>query len=307
MNEIKVFCPASVANVSCGFDLMGFALKEVGDEMIVRKTEKKGVHISKITNYDLPYQAEENVAGKAALEMLKKLGNPSGLEIEIYKNIHPGSGIGSSSASASGAVYAVNQLFDSPFSERECLQFAMEGEYIASQCYHADNVAPALLGGMLFIRAYQPIDYFCLPVPSDLYCTIISPQIVIKTQEARKVLREQVPFTEAVEQCGNLGGLISGLFMSDYELIGRSLNDVLVEPQRAQLIPFFSDLKTQGKEAGALGVGISGSGPSVFALTKGKYKAKQVAKAFENVYANSGMDYKIYVSEIPKKGCFEMI
>ncbi|APD07201.1 homoserine kinase [Flavobacteriaceae bacterium UJ101] len=302
MKEIRVFCPASVANVSCGFDLMGFALEAIGDEMIVRKTNQTGVKIKHIEGYDLPYEAENNVAGKAALAMLEKLQTQEGIEIEIYKNIHPGSGIGSSSASASGLVYAINELFDRPFSEKELIEFGMEGEYVASKSYHADNVAPALIGGIVFIRGYQPLDYFKIPVPNDLYCTIISPQITVKTLDARRVLKSKVHFKDAITQCGNLGGLISGFYTSDYSLISSSLTDVLVEPQRAPLIPHFHDLKKQGTENGALGVGISGSGPSVFALSKGKENAEKVAKAFENIYQNTNIDFKIYVSPINMEG-----
>ncbi len=302
MKEITVFCPASVANVSCGFDLMGFALDNIGDEMVVRKTNEKGVKIARIEGYDLPYTPEENVAGKAAIAFLEKLQPQEGVEIEIYKKIHPGSGIGSSSASASGVVFALNELFDHPFSEKELIEFGMEGEYVASKNYHADNVAPALIGGMVFIRGYEPLDYFKIPIPNDLYCTIISPQITIKTFDARRVLKTRINFKDAITQCGNLGGLISGFFTSDYELISRSLIDVLVEPQRAYLIPHFHELKSQGIENGALGVGISGSGPSVFALSKGKERAEKVAETFEKVYKNTSIQYKIYTSPINEQG-----
>ncbi|MFV0530752.1 MAG: homoserine kinase [Flavobacteriales bacterium] len=302
MKEVKVFCPASVANVSCGFDLMGFALKTIGDEMIVRKTRRTGVFIKHIEGYELPYEPELNVAGKAALSMLEKLNTTTGIEIEIYKKIHPGSGIGSSSASASGVVFAINELFDRPFSEKELIEFGMEGEFVASKSYHADNVAPALIGGMVFIRGYQPLDYFKIPVPQDLYCTIISPLITIKTLDARRVLKSKIHFKDAVTQCGNLGGLISGLYTSDYDLISRSLIDVLVEPQRAWLIPLFKELKQEGIKSSALGVGISGSGPSVFALSKGKTNAEKVAESFKKVYKNTSIDFNIYTSPINTEG-----
>ncbi len=303
MKEIKLFCPASVANVSCGFDLMGFALESIGDEMRVRKTNQTGVKIKHIEGYNLPYEPELNVSGKAALSMLEKLKVTTGVEIEIYKKIHPGSGIGSSAASASGIVFALNELFGRSFSEKELIQFGMEGEFVASKSYHADNVAPALIGGMVFIRGYQPLDYFKIPVPQDLYCTIISPQITVKTIDARRVLKSKILFKDAITQCGNLGGLLSGLYTSDYELISRSLTDVLVEPQRAYLIPAFQDLKKEGIKTGALGVGISGSGPSVFALSKGKEIANEVAQAFENVYKNTNIDFKLHLSPINMEGC----
>jgi len=303
MNQIKIFCPASVANVSCGFDLMGFSMQAIGDEMIIRKVNSPGVKMVRLEGYELPYDPEKNVAGKAALAMLEKLDTKKGIEIEIHKKIHPGSGIGSSAASASGVVFGINKLFDNPFSEEELVHLAMEGEYVASKSYHADNVAPALMGGMIFIRGYCPLDYFKIPIPAELYCTIISPQITVRTQDARRVLKSRVDFKDAIRQCGNLGGLVSGFHIADYALIGRSLQDVLVEPQRAHLIPYFHELKNQGVGAGALGVGISGSGPSVFALSKGKETAQKVAKAFIKVYERTSIDYKIYLSPLNEKGC----
>lgn len=302
MDSIKVFCPASVANVSCGFDVLGIALDNPGDEMLVEKIAEPKVIIEHLDSYNLPTDPEQNVAGKAALEIIKDLKLDYGFKITINKLIHPGSGIGSSSASASGVVFAINQLLHKKLTEQEQLHYAMVGEYVASGSYHADNVGPALLGGIFLIRGYDPLDYVKIPVPAELYLTVITPKIEIRTQDARKVLKSKVSLDKVIQQTGNLGGLIAGFYTSDYGLIGRSLEDVIIEPQRSPLIPFFDELKGKGKEAGALGIGISGSGPSVFAMCQGKEIANKVKKAFNAVYEPVEIDYSIMVTPVNKEG-----
>ncbi len=237
MEEIKLFAPATIANVSCGFDVLGLCLDTVGDEMIIRKTNKKGVTITKISGQNLPLETENNVAGVAVLALLEKIDTAFGFEIEIYKNIKPGSGIGSSASSSAGAVFGVNKLLGEPFSLQELIPFAMEGEKLASGTAHADNVAPALLGGFTLVRSYNPLDVIKIDAPNELYATVIHPQIEIKTADARSVLRQKVTLKETVIQLGNLGGLIAGLYTNDYDLIGRSLHDEIVEPSRSILIP----------------------------------------------------------------------
>ncbi len=302
MKEIKIFSPATIANVSCGFDVLGLALESIGDEMIVRKTSEKGVKIVKISGQKLPLEVNRNVAGVAALALLKKANVTTGFEIEIVKKIKPGSGIGSSAASAAGAVWAINKLLGNPFSLTELVQFAMEGERLASGVAHADNVAPALFGGFTLVRSQEPLDIVAIHTPTDLYATVIHPQIEIKTADARKILKETVLLNDAVKQWGNVGGLISGLYTEDYDLIGRSLHDYIVEPVRTALIPSYAALKETAIKSGALGCGISGSGPSVFALSKGKETAQQVAKAMHNVYKNTGIAFDIHVSKINPTG-----
>lgn len=302
MKEIKVFCPATIANVSCGFDVLGLALDSVGDEMTVRKTSEKGIRISKITGQDLPLETEKNVSGVAGLALLAKSGFDGGFEIEIDKRIKPGSGIGSSAASSAGAVWAMNELLDRPFSKLELVQFAMQGEKLASDVAHADNVAPAIYGGFTLVRSYDPLDIIPIPTPSELYATVIHPQIEIKTSDSRKILKTTISMQQGIQQWGNLGGLIAGLFQNDYDLIGRSLHDHIVEPIRSILIPAFDDIKANALKAGALGSGISGSGPSIFALSKGEDVAKQVAESMKETYQNIGVDFDIHISKINSQG-----
>ena len=302
MEEIRVFCPATIANLSCGFDVLGVALDAVGDEMTVRKTEEKGIRITKITGQDLPAATEKNVAGVAGLALLDKTEYTGGFEIEIYKKIKPGSGIGSSAASSAGAVWAMNTLLGNPFSPSELVEFAMEGERLASDVAHADNVAPALFGGFTLVRGYNPLDIVPLPTPKELYATVIHPQIEIKTSDSRKILKTNITLQKGIQQWGNLGGLVAGLFKSDYELISRSLEDHVVEPIRSILIPGFDDIKSKSLEAGALGCGISGSGPSIFALSKGEDTAQKVAQAMERVYEAIDIEFDVHVSPINELG-----
>ncbi|UMB54739.1 homoserine kinase [Lutibacter sp. A64] len=304
--ELKIFAPATIANVSCGFDVLGLALDNVGDEMIIRKVAKKGVTITKIIGQDLPLETHKNVAGVAALALLAETESEFGFEIEIDKRIKPGSGIGSSAASSVGAVWGINKLLGNPFSTNDLVRFAMEGERLATGVAHADNVAPALFGGFTLVRSYNPLDIISVNTPSELYATVIHPQIEVKTSDAREILKTTIPLKEAIKQWGNVGGLISGLYTEDYELIGRSLEDYIIEPIRSILIPAFDAVKQQSLNAGALGCGISGSGPSIFALSKGEETALKVAEAMKNVYQKVGIEYDIHVSKINQQGIKEL-
>jgi homoserine kinase len=302
MEAIKVFCPATIANVSCGFDVLGLALDAVGDEMVVRKTVEKGIKITKLTGQDLPMETHLNVAGVAGMAFLAESDYDGGFEIEMHKNIKAGSGIGSSAASSTGAVWAMNQLLGKPFSNLELVKFAMEGERLASGVAHADNVAPAIFGGFTLVRSYTPLDIVKINSPSQLFATVIHPQIEIKTSDSRKILKTTISLEDGIKQWGNLGGLIAGLYTEDYGLIGRSLEDFIVEPIRSILIPGFDKVKSESLLAGALGCGISGSGPSIFALSQGEENANEVAKAMRNVYQKIGIDYDIHVSKINTEG-----
>ncbi len=302
MEEIKVFCPATIANLSCGFDVLGVALDAVGDEMIIRKTNEPGIRIIKITGQDLPLQTEKNVAGVAGLALLEKSDYNGGFEIEIHKKIKPGSGIGSSAASSAGAVWGMNALLNKPFSTLELVEFAMQGEKLASEVAHADNVAPALFGGFTLVRGYDPLDVVSLPSPQELYATVIHPQIEIKTSDSRKILKTTITLQKGIQQWGNLGGLVAGLFKNDYDLIGRSLEDHVIEPIRSILIPGFDHIKSESIQAGALGCGISGSGPSIFALSKGETTAKKVAEAMRKVYEAIDVEFDVHVSPINSEG-----
>lgn len=302
MNEIKIFCPATIANLSCGFDVLGLCLEAIGDQMIIRKSSQKGIRITKIIGADLPLETEKNVAGVAALALMAAVTTDWGFEIEIYKNIKAGSGIGSSAASAAGAVFGINELLSRPFSRKELVQFAMKGEALASGSEHADNVAPALLGGFTLVRGYAPLDIVKIKSPSELYATVIHPQIELKTSEMRAVLQPLITLKSAIVQWGNVGGLISGLHTSDYDLIGRSLHDEIVEPLRGKFIPKFDLIKKAALDHGALGSGISGSGPSVFALSKGVETAQKVALAMREVFEDTSLPFDIHVSKINDEG-----
>jgi len=302
MKELKIFSPATIANVSCGFDVLGLALDTVGDEMTIRKVSQKGVKITKIIGQNLPLETNKNVAGMAALALLAEIDCEFGFEIEIDKRIKPGSGIGSSAASSAGAVWAINELLDKPFNTSDLVRFAMEGERLASGVAHADNVAPALFGGFTLVRSYEPLDIIKIHTPSELFATVIHPQIEVKTSDARQILKTTVPLKDAIKQWGNVGGLISGLYTEDYELIGRSLEDYIIEPIRSILIPAFDKVKCEAISSGALGCGISGSGPSIFALSKGKETAFKVAETMKLVYNEVGIEFDIHVSKVNTKG-----
>lgn len=302
MKEIKIFTPATIANVSCGFDVLGLALDNVGDEMVIRKSSVKGISITKIEGQDLPLETHKNVAGVAGLALLAEIETEFGFEIEINKRIKPGSGIGSSAASSAGAVWAINELLGKPFKTKDLVRFAMEGERLATGVPHADNVAPALFGGFTLVRSQEELDIINIPTPTELYATVIHPQIEVKTADAREILKTTISLKDAIKQWGNVGALVSGLHSNDYELISRSLNDYIIEPIRSILIPAFDTVKKQSIKAGALGCGISGSGPSIFALSKGKKNALKVADAMSKVYSNVGIDYDIHVSKINEQG-----
>ncbi|MBA3693584.1 MAG: homoserine kinase [Acidobacteria bacterium] len=301
MSEIRVLPPATVANVVCGFDCLGFALSAPCDEMIVRIIEEKIVRIVNRDDFNLPTKPEKNVAGAALLSMLRAIDADFGFEVEITKHIKPGSGIGSSSASAAGAVVAANKLLNERFSRLELVEFAMDGEKVASGDRHADNVAPCIFGGFTLVRSLNPLDVVTLDFP-PLFVTIIHPQIEIKTSEARKMLPAQVSLKDAIRQWSNVGALVSGLQKGDYELISRALEDFIVEPVRKILIPKFDEIKNESLKGGALGGGISGSGPSIFILSETLETAQKIEKVMREIYEQTTIDFNIYVSEINSEG-----
>jgi homoserine kinase len=301
MKSVKVLAPASVANLVCGFDVLGMALADPADEMIMSLTDRPGIRIIHEDEYNLPEEPEKNVAGVALLAMMKELDPDMGFSLRIRKNIKPGSGLGSSAASAAGAVAGANALLGNKFSDDDLVRFAMSGEKLASGVKHADNIAPCLLGGITLIRSILPLDIVRLSFP-DLYVTVVHPQIEVKTSDAREILRKQVLLKDAIKQWGNIAGLVTGFMKKDYALIGRSLEDVIIEPVRSILIPGFTEVKEKCTQAGALGGGIAGSGPSVFMLSVEQDTANRVAKVMEDVYGCLGIDYKIYVTKIDEKG-----
>jgi len=281
---------------------LGFCLEAIGDEMVIRKTANKGVKITKIEGYDLPFEVKKNVAGVSALALYEAANPDFGFEIEIYKKIKPGSGVGSSSASAAGSVYGMNVLLGSPYTPLELTSFAIKGEALASKSEHADNIAPALYGGFTLVKSLEPLEILQIPTPDDLFAVVIHPQIEIKTADARKILPKDISLKNAIIQWSNVGSLIHGLHSNDYELISRSLEDVIVEPFRSQLIPGFGTIKKAALEHGALGTGISGSGPSVFSLCKSQTTAIKVEKAIRKAYSKYTIPFEIYVSKINMDG-----
>ena len=302
MNSIKIFSPATVANVSCGFDVLGFCLDVVGDEIIINKSNKPGLRITNIEGEDLPLSIDKNVAGVAAKSYLKKYPSKTGIEIEIYKRIKAGSGIGSSAASAVGTVFGIDKLLKRNSKKIDLINYALDGEKLASGESHADNIAPAMLGGFTLVRDLNSLDIIKLAVPSELVVTIIHPKIELKTSHARSILRKQVPLKKVVKQTANIAGLISGLYLNDYSLISRSLNDEIIEKERSLLIPEYYSLKNAAIDSGALGCGISGSGPSIYALSKGNEIANEIASSFKSIINKLGIDYDIYISKINQNG-----
>ncbi|MDW8437328.1 MAG: homoserine kinase [Chloroherpetonaceae bacterium] len=304
MTEVTAFAPATVANVGAGFDVLGFALCEPGDELTARFSDGEGVAISRIEGDGgrLPLDARKNTAGVSAQALLKRLGERRGIELELRKKMPLGSGLGSSAASAVAAVVAVNELLGRPLSKRDLLPFALEGERVACGSAHADNAAPSLLGGFALVRSYAPLDVISLPSPPSLFATVVHPHIEIQTKDARAVLKQQISLSNAITQWGNVAGLVAGLLMSDYALISRSLQDVIVEPIRAILIPRFYEMKKAALDAGALGCSISGSGPSLFALSDSAQTAQDVANAMRLVLDNIGIGSDAFVSKINSEG-----
>jgi homoserine kinase len=301
-NSVKVFAPATVANICCGFDVLGLALEAPGDEIVLYPTDEPGVRIVKIEGAELPFDIEQNVAGKAAASMLKACGSPFGIEMEIYKGIKPGSGIGSSAASAAAAIEGVRALLKQEFTPSVLIEWAMDGEFLASGARHADNVAPALLGGIVLMQGYNPLNIIELPVPEQLHVVIIHPQISIRTSEARKILPTQVDMKDAIQQSANLGGLVAALYLGDMDLLSATLVDLLAEPYRKTLIPGFELVKEAAMIAGALGGGISGSGPSMFWICKNAETAEQVQQSIHNVFKKSKIKFNIHSGKIAREG-----
>ena len=302
--SIRAFAPATCANVACGFDVLGFAVESPGDEVKITLNDSKKITIKSITGDEgkLPLDAEENTVSLVIQEYLKHIGSDQGVEIELTKKMPLKSGLGSSAASSVVGVYALNELLGQPLPVKELLPFAMQGEFLACGSAHADNVAPALLGGFVLVKSYEPLDIIKLPTPDDLYATIIHPQIEVKTKDARSILRQQIELKDAIVQWGNVGGLVAGLYSNDYDLIGRSLKDVIVEPIRSILIPGFYQAKEAAINAGALGSSISGSGPSIFALAKGKETAIKAGKAMKAVYDAINIESEVYTSKVSPEG-----
>lgn len=304
-SSIRVFAPATVANVVCGFDVLGFAVNEPGDEVVMRLVEEPGVRLLKITGDDgrLPLDAGKNTVSAVVQYYLKHINREDvGVEIELHKKMPIGSGLGSSSASTVAGLYAINQLMGNLLTAKELVPFAMKGEELACGYGHADNVAPALMGGFVLVRSYEPLDLIALPTPENLFAAIVYPEVEVPTKDARQMIRSKVLLKDAVTQWGNVAGLVSGLFLNDIDLVGRSMKDVLVEPTRSILIPGFEILRELAMENGAVGFGISGSGPSVFALAKDEATARKITDAQQKHLSQLNINSNAYVSSVNAEG-----
>lgn len=299
--KITVECPATVANLVCGFDILGMALKDPQDLIEMSVSDQPGIRISHADGYDLPTDPAQNVAGAALLDLMQGVDESVGFDLTITKLIKPGSGLGSSAASSAGAVVAANHLLGNRFSQKELVRFAMAGEKVASGVKHADNIAPCIMGGITLIRSIFPLDIVQLSAP-PMYVTVVHPQIEVRTSDARQILRKEVLLKDAIRQWGNIAGLVAGFLQEDYDLIGRSLEDVIIEPVRSILIPGFDEVKKASREAGALGGGISGSGPSIFMLSKEAPTAQNISVIMKDVYDSLGIDSKIYVTTLNNEG-----
>ncbi|MEO8041440.1 MAG: homoserine kinase [Acidobacteriota bacterium] len=301
MDEVSVLAPATVSNVVCGFDCLGFALSKPFDEITVRRIDERVVRIRHLDSFGLPADPQKNVAGVALLELMRAANLDFGFEVTIAKGIKPGSGIGSSAASSSGAVVAANRILDDRFTKQELVGFAMEGERLASGAAHADNVAPCILGGFTLVRSTDPLDIVSLEYRT-LYATVLHPQIEIKTADARAVLPKDVPLRDAVRQWSNLGAFVAALARGDNALLARSMEDFIVEPVRKSLIPKFDEIKAASRSAGALNGGISGSGPSMFMLSETPEQASNIESAMRRVFEPAAIEFNLYSSEICREG-----
>jgi homoserine kinase len=308
---VRVFAPATVANVACGFDILGFAVAAPGDEVVAWRTATPGVTINRICGDDgkLPIDPARNTAGAAVLALLEQLAAQEcriegGIALELHKRMPLGSGLGSSAASAVAGVVAANALLGGPLKREELLPLALAGEQVScgAAAVHADNVAPCLLGGFVLIRSYHPLDVVPLPTPAQLFCTVVHPHLEVRTEDARRILRKYLLLEDAITQWGNVAGLVAGLMKPDYALIGRSLQDVIVEPVRAMLIPGFAQIKAAALATGALGCSISGAGPSMFALSDARATAAAVGQAMQQAFQSLGLTSDVYVSTINQEG-----
>jgi homoserine kinase len=303
LKGVKVFAPASVSNMGSGFDIIGFPLEGVGDTVTVEKNDSSEIRIVNITGYkDIPTDPAKNVASYAVSKLLEHLGISQGIDMEIHKVVRPGSGLGSSASSSAAAVVGVNELLGRPLTERELLEFAMEGEALVSGGKHADNVAPAILGGIILVRSYHPLDIIRIPPPESLWTVVLHPQIEIKTNLSRSLLMDRIDLKDAIRQWGNVGGLIAGFYTSDYDLIGDSMEDLVAEPYRSELIPGYNDLRKIALDNGAKGYTISGSGPSFFAVCDSKECSEVVEKEMTKAYKTYNVEFLSYISRVDKEG-----
>jgi homoserine kinase len=306
MNQIKIFSPASVSNLCCGFDVLGFSIDGIGDELTITKSTNKGINIKEIKGYNVPMENNKNTASVAAQALLDHLKINEGFDIEINKKIKPGSGIGSSAASAVGAVYGINKLLGNPLKHEELLKFAMKGEFISSKTAPADNVASALYGGTILVNNRENYNVIKLPVPKNLYAIIHHPLIEIKTSDSRGVLPKSIDLKIASDQLSALGGFIHSLHTQDFELMKISLKDYLVEQFRSDYVPAFNEIKSVADLNNTICCSISGSGPSIFTLVNSLSEAQRLKLVFDEIYKDKKLEFNSYISSLNSKGVHEI-
>lgn len=302
MNEITIYSPASIANLGCGYDVLGLALEGVGDKIRIKLSEGNEINIINNTPFEMPLGPNENAAGIAAKAFFDKLKEPSGLEITLIEKIQPGSGLGSSGSSSAGVVAGLNALFGNPFTRLQLTELAMRGEAYISGKGHADNVGASIYGGLILVRSYNPLDIIELEFPEELWISIIFPLVEIKTVEARQILKEYLPLQDAITQWGNLAGLVAGFQKNDHDIIRRSLKDVVAEPLRSLLIPKYNPVKEMALSEGAIAFNISGSGPSMFSLCENEMTAKSIGQKGKQIYQASGIPTMVFQSKINSTG-----
>ncbi|PYQ77383.1 MAG: homoserine kinase [Acidobacteria bacterium] len=304
MESVTAFAPATVSNVACGFDVLGFALETPGDEVTARRAAG-GVRIADITGDAgrLPREASRNSAGVAAQALLRAAGENGGVELTIAKGLPLSSGLGGSAASAVAAVVAVDALIGARLPIDTLLACAFEGERLGAGSAHADNIAPCLYGGFVLVRRASPPDIVRLPVPHGLTAVVVHPDLEIETAKARALLGDSVPLADAIRQWANLGAFVDALHRGDFALLSRSLEDAIAEPRRAPLVPGLAAIKQAATDAGALGCSLSGSGPSLFALCRGLETAERVAASMAHaVKQHIGGAPQTYISTIAPHG-----
>jgi homoserine kinase len=306
-STVKVFAPASVSNLAVGFDSLGFAIDSLGDEVILRPGKSKGLKLTKITgNKSIPRHIEKNTASYGALLLLQELGlEELPIEMELFKHMAIGTGLGSSAASAVAGVFAMNEYLGKPKNKKELLKYAIQAESLASGSMHADNIAPSLLGGLVLVRDVDPVEVIQLPVPPGLFCCIIHPEIEILTSEARKILSPQVSLKNHIKQSAHFASFICSLYTTDFKLMSRSMKDFIIEPQRKPLIPFFDEMKAIAEKESCLGFSISGAGPSVFALCNNSLVAEKIGELISLFLKEKRINSNKIISKINQAGAFK--
>lgn len=303
MKAVTVFAPATVANIGPGFDAMGFAFEGIGDIVRMNLRADNDIHYTNLSGVNLPERNEDNLMTPALHAIMDASGGSKGVDVKILQKIIPGSGIGSSAAAAAAAVYGYNALIGSPFTDEELIDFALEGEKMASGSTHADNVAPCLLGGVVLIRDYHPLDLVRIDNQANIYVAVVHPHFEVRTKDARAVLPVDLSLPLAIRQWANVGAMVAGMLQGDAQLVGRALHDNVAEPHRKRFIPDYDSLKAKIMAAGALGANISGSGPSVFALCESLEKAREVNAIMDEHFVARNIEADVYASPICRIGC----